>query len=122
MPSSKAAKAGSTGRSRSAAAGAEMARHTKGDSTVSPEDKVARLEIEGRIGKDVDPAEVDDLLAVRRSNPDAFARMLARRASRNDALTEQVIPTATQATTRDAAPANPTASLMAAISQLSPKE
>jgi HK97 family phage prohead protease len=86
------------------------------------EDKVARLEIEGRIGKDVDPAEVDDLLAVRRSNPDAFARMLARRASRNDALTEQVIPTATQATTRDAAPANPTASLMAAISQLSPKE
>lgn len=86
------------------------------------EDKVARLEIEARIGKDVDPAEVDDLLAVRRSNPDAYARMLARRASRNDALTEQVIPTATQGTTRDAAPANPTATLMAAISQLSPKE
>jgi HK97 family phage prohead protease len=56
------------------------------------EDKIARLEIEGRIGRDVDPAEVEDLLAIRRANPDAFARMLARRGQRNDALTTQVIP------------------------------
>lgn len=85
------------------------------------EDKVARLEIEGRIGKDVDPAEVDDLLAVRRSNPDAFARMLARRASRNDALTQQVIPAAPNAQ-REVASADPLSAFNAALSRHLPQE
>ena len=87
------------------------------------EDKVARLEIEARIGRDVDPAEVDDLLAVRRVNPDAYARMLARRAasSRNDALTEQVIPADAPAQ-REAPATDPLTNFQAALARHMPKE
>lgn len=88
------------------------------------EDKVARLEIEARIGRDVDPAEVDDLLAVRRVNPDAYARMLARRAAsgRKDDLTAQVIPSDAPAQRADAAASNPVHDFMAALARHMPKE
>lgn len=86
------------------------------------EDKVARLEIESRLGKDVDPEEVEDLLRQRRALPDVYERTLARRSSRNDALTSQVIPAGAPATRDAASAANPTANLMAAINALSPVE
>jgi HK97 family phage prohead protease len=87
------------------------------------EDKVARLEIEARIGKDVDPSEVDDLLAVRRVNPDAYARMLARRAQRNDALTVQTIPADAPALrSPEPASASPDTNFQAALARHLPKE
>lgn len=83
------------------------------------EDKIARLEIEARIGTDTDPAEVDDLLAVRRVNPDAYARMLARRtaAGRNDALTQQVIPTDAPAQRAEPGAGNVTDNFLAALNR-----
>ena len=86
------------------------------------EDKIARLDIEAKIGRNVDPAEVDDLLAVRRLDPEVFTRTLARRAGRNDALTDKVIPADSPAQREAAAAANPTDDFHAALSRHLPKE
>lgn len=63
-------------------------RATKAESTL------VRSEVESLVGKNVDPAEVDHLIALRSVAPALYDAEMKRRASRNDALTAQVIPTA----------------------------
>jgi len=86
------------------------------------EDALLRSSVEARVGKDVDPAEVEHLVALRKAAPDLYEAEMKRRSAsgRNDALTEQILPA--DAPEQRSVAGNPIDNLNKALARHLPKE
>lgn len=85
------------------------------------EDALARLELETHFGRDVEPAEAEHFLALRKASPALYEAEMKRRAAagRNDRLTDKTIPADAPAQ-REAATADPGAAFQARLAALTP--